>query len=158
MRTQRTLPLGLRALAGGVARVVAWVAAVALAAGLTVAVSAAPASADVGDGLWACSSGEICFKENNDTAWNSDIKHFWWSQQHGILQWCPCEAGNGGNVYEEASMYWNRDTECTAYTLDAAGNVFTMSRSASWYQYYGFLWNNANFGHTRCSPTQPWGT
>lgn len=118
-----------------------------------------PAAADVGDGNLACSVGEICFKKHNDGNYLDYIKHFWYGADHGGYSWGGRSGASGGAVQFEASMYWNRDTQCTVYMSDASGTTYRMApQSASGYSYFGWLWNDANFSHQRCSPNAPWGT
>ncbi len=143
--------------ARNVKRLAAFVAAVALG-GVLVAVQATPAVADNGDGLMGCNSGEICFKKNWDGYWNRDIKHFWYGADHGSYSWCACIGGSGGNVQYNTSMYWNRDTQCDVYIVDSAGTTMKMARNGqSNYTWIGYLWNDADFGHQRCSPLLPFG-
>lgn len=127
-------------------------AVVALTTGGVAAFSVPAASADVGDGLLACSVGEICFKKNNDGNYEDYIKHFWYGSDHGSLSWGGRSGASGGAVQYTASMEWNRDTSCTVYMSDSYGNNYTMTRQSTGYKYVGYIWNDANFSHQRCSP------
>lgn len=127
-----------------------------------------PASAvDRGDGLLACTVGEICLKKHNDTAWTSDLRHFWYNDlDHNNDTW---SGPQGGTVGENASMYWNRDTACDVYILDYKPVIGLYQwlqiyqNGSSWYFYAGdylsgggssgFTWNDLNDGHRRCAPS-----
>jgi hypothetical protein len=120
-------------------------------------VSASPArAADVGDGLLACSVGEICLKRHYDTQWESQIKHFWYDDlNHDNNVWY----GTSIIVGEEASMYWNRDTACDVYVLDYKPLIGLYAwlqmyqNGSTWYWYAGtYGWNDRNDGHRRCAP------
>jgi hypothetical protein len=137
-----------------VARTVA-IGALAAAGTITYA---GPALADIGDGSLSCNVGEICFKKHNDGNYLDYIKHFWYGADHGGYSWGGLDGASGGPVQFEASMQWNRDTECTVYMSDAFGTTLSLTRQSQGYKYVGLLWNDANFSHQRCSPNAPWGT
>jgi hypothetical protein len=103
----------------------------------------------------ACTNGEICFKKHNDSNWEQYLKHFWYNDlNHDDNNF----SGNGGAVGENASMYWNRDTECGVYVKDYVPifgdwDYFYMSKGGtSWYNYFGSF-NDENDGHERCEYT-----
>jgi hypothetical protein len=114
---------------------------------------AAPArAADVGDGRLACNRGEICFQ----WLWDGFItstwqKHFWWSNWRHDLE-CFCNPPPLYPVFplrNEASGFWNRDTQCYVRLWDVD--------SGGWHYYaqiprdlMGNFADDRNDAHSRC--------
>ncbi|WP_203794675.1 hypothetical protein, partial [Actinoplanes derwentensis] len=86
------------------------------------------------------------------------IKHFWYGQQHGGYNWGGESGYSGGAISYDVSMVWNRDTSCTVYMTDGYDNWWSYARSSSGYGWVGYLYNDSNWAHTRCSTTRPFGT
>ena len=83
-------------------------AGVALTAASLVAAPGA-ASADNGDGLVACNSGEICFwRYSGAVLWT---KQFWYTANHGGYTWWAGQATNV-SMQDDAVDITNRDTDC----------------------------------------------
>jgi len=86
--------------------------ALASAALATVGVlsTAGTASADSGDGLVACNSGEICFWRygSGTTGWT---KQFWYTANHGSYTWWSGQP-TSYRVQDDAAEVTNRDTQC----------------------------------------------
>jgi transposase len=112
--------------------------------------SAQAENGDIGDGLLACSVGEICWKKNVDRNWTQYVKHFWWGDSnHDDDNF----SGGGGTFGENASMFWIRDTEkCVDLKDDQPWPLPQRSLVLgrySGYTNFGDSWNDENDRHYR---------
>jgi transposase len=113
---------------------------------------AAPASADVGDGRLACSSGEICFTRDLTTNFQ---KHFWAAGWHTDYTFTDVRNGNGGQgaVRDNAEMIRNRDTRCNVKVVNDHGVLPDQHRTyvndGTWYILHNEVLNKQD-RHERC--------
>lgn len=96
-------------------------AAVAVGAA-TLAATPATAYADQGDGRAACNRGEICFQSIWDR-WTTSAfqKHFYYSDTNHHNDYWGNVVPEGNTTYtiaNNASGFWNRDTECSVAVYD----------------------------------------
>jgi len=137
-----------------VEKILRWAVLALTLIGVLIATPSA-ASADDGDGYYACNSGELCFIEyaNNTTYY----KHFYNGANHWTQENCTlCHSAytfhpDSHRLMDNANSFRNRDTQCNVYVWDVDGQ-------GNWYPYMGATPGNATYqstsnrnnGHTRC--------
>jgi hypothetical protein len=110
------------------------------------------ASADVGDGLLSCNSGEICY--SRDPANTTYQKHFWWASDHAGYQFTNVSTGatNQGALQNGADQIRNRDTSCEVKTVDDRGifpdDVYNVYHDGTWHDIPGSV-DDENDRHER---------
>ena len=135
-------------------KVVGLAAAVLTFFGVLVA-TAAPASADNGDGTPGCSHGEICLWFNSGDKWQ---KQFWYNSDHGGIQFWVWDGRRyyqdndpSKKLQDNALEATNRDTSCMVYVGDLANGFWSWKgvHNDNSRTYLGAV-NNKNDRHQRC--------
>ena len=121
------------------------IALIAAAISAAVVVPATAASADGGDGLLACNSGEICLSWDANT---SQQRHFYYNANHADYRFA-----NGQPVRDNVYSVNNRDTACSVRIIDDRGfypdDVQVISRNTGWTRLADSV-RNQNDRHERC--------
>jgi ABC-type sugar transport system substrate-binding protein len=92
-------------------------AALLVAAGALTVLPGAAASADSGDGQFACNSGEICLYDYTADV-NDNTNHFWWNATYSSSdQWFD-GSGYYGAVRDDVSQVRNRDSSCNVKLIN----------------------------------------